>query len=72
MDSATAQLITAAKSACGDSQLGQDFSAGSVGAAILTAKGSIYTGICICLGCGLGFCAGAAAVAEMLKHRDSY
>ncbi len=72
MDRITAQLITAAKSVCGDFQLTEDFSAGSVGAAILTAKGSIYTGICICLGCGLGFCAEAAAVAEMLKHRETH
>lgn len=72
MDRTTAQLITAARSVCGDFRLAEDFSAGSVGAAILTAKGSIYTGICICLGCGLGFCAEAAAVAEMLKHRETH
>ncbi|UCD22155.1 MAG: cytidine deaminase [Chloroflexota bacterium] len=72
MDTTTAQLITAAKSVCGRFQLTDDFSAGSVGAAILTAEGSIYTGICIDLGCGLGFCAEAAAMAEMLKHRETH
>lgn len=72
MDRTTAQFIAAARSVCGDFQLTEDFSAGSVGAAILTAQGSIYTGICICLGCGLGFCAEAAAVAEMLKHRETH
>jgi len=72
MDITTAQLIVAAGSVCGDFQLTEDFSAGSGGAAILTAQGSIYTGICICLGCGLGFCAEAAAVAEMLKHRETH
>jgi len=72
LDTTTAQLITAAKSVCGSFQLTEDFSAGSVGAAILTAEGSIYTGICIDLGCGLGFCAEAATMAEMLKHRETH
>jgi len=72
MDRTTEQLIASARAVCGDFQLTEDFSAGGVGAAILTAKGSIYTGICICLACGLGFCAEAAAVAEMLKHRETH
>jgi cytidine deaminase len=72
LDGTTAQLIAAARSVCGDFQLTGDFSAGSVGAAILIENGNIYTGICICLGCGLGFCAEAAAVAEMLKHRETH
>lgn len=50
----------------------EDFSAGSVGAAILTADGNVYTGICIDLACGLGFCAEVAAVAEMLRHRETH
>ena len=64
-------LIAAARSVCGDFPLQDDFSAGSVGAAIRTAAGHIYTGICIDLGCGLGFCAEVAAIAEMLKHRET-
>jgi cytidine deaminase len=43
-----------------------------VGAAILTAKGNVYTGICIDLACGLGFCAEVAALAEMLKARETH
>lgn len=72
MDRATEQLIAAARAVCGEFQLTDDFSAGGVGAAILTAKGNTYTGICIDLGCGLGFCAEVAAVAEMLKHRETH
>jgi cytidine deaminase len=65
------QLIEAAKSVAGEFKLREEFSAGSVGAAIRTAKGNIYTGICIDLACGLGFCAEVAAVAEMLKARET-
>ncbi len=45
-------------------------SAGTVGAALLTTSGNIYTGICIDLPCSIGFCAEHAAVAEMLKHGE--
>jgi cytidine deaminase len=72
MNEAKAKLIKAAKVVCGAFKLREDFSAGSVGAAILTAKGNIYTGICIDLACGLGFCAEVAAVAEMLKARETH
>ena len=48
-----------------------DFSAGSVGAALLTAKGNVYTGINIELACGIGFCAEHSAIAEMLKNRET-
>ncbi|MCL6432002.1 MAG: cytidine deaminase [Anaerolineae bacterium] len=71
MDETTSRLIEAATAVCGEFRLGKDFSAGSVGAALLTADGHIYTGICIDLACGLGFCAEVAAMAEMLKHRET-
>jgi cytidine deaminase len=72
MNDTRAKLIAAAKAVCGAFRLREDFSAGSVGAAILTAKGNIYTGICIDLACGLGFCAEVAAVADMLKARETH
>jgi cytidine deaminase len=65
-------LMAAAQAVCGPFRLREDFSAGSVGAAILTARGSIYTGLCIDLACGLGFCAEVAAIAEMLKARETH
>ena len=71
MDEARAELIEAARAVCGDFSLRKDLSAGGVGAAIRTAKGDIYTGICIDLACGLGFCAEVAAIAEMLKQRET-
>lgn len=45
--------------------------AGSVGAALHAADGRIYTGVCIDLACGIGFCAEASATAEMLKQRTT-
>ena len=65
-------MIEAAQAVRGSFRLRRDFSAGTVGAAIQTADGNIYTGICIDLACGLGFCAEAAAVAEMLKQRETH
>jgi cytidine deaminase len=47
-----------------------DFTAGSVATALITNKGNIYTGICLEVACGIGFCAEHAAIAEMLKHRE--
>jgi cytidine deaminase len=72
MNGSKSKLIEAAKNVCGSFRLRKDFSAGSVGAAILTAKGNTYTGICIDLACGLGFCAEVAALAEMLKARETH
>lgn len=40
-------------------------------AALLTAGGNVYTGVCLDTACSLGFCAEHAAVAEMLKARES-
>ncbi len=73
MKSEDARLIEAAQAVWGGFQLreDEDLSAGTVGAAIRTVDGNIYTGICIDLACGLGFCAEVAAVAEMLKHRET-
>ena len=46
-------------------------SAGGVAAALETASGRIYTGINLDLACGIGTCAEHAAVAEMLKARET-
>ena len=48
-----------------------DCRAGDVAAALVTAAGNVYTGICIDTACSLGFCAEHAAVAEMLKAGEA-
>lgn len=65
------ELIAAARKVHGEFRLTEDLSAGGVGAALLTRSGKIFTGICLDLTCGLGMCAERAAVAEMLKSRET-
>ncbi|KYK29813.1 MAG: hypothetical protein AYK23_04935 [Candidatus Proteinoplasmatales archaeon SG8-5] len=43
---------------------------GSVGAALVTADGEIFTGVCLDLACGIGFCAEHSAIAGMISHSD--
>ncbi len=65
-------LISEARKYAGEFKLSTDWlSAGSVSAAILTPTGKVYTGICIDAACGIGFCAEHAAVADMLKDRET-
>ncbi|HET7464500.1 MAG TPA: cytidine deaminase [Longimicrobium sp.] len=52
-------------------QPSDDVQAGGVAAALVTAAGNVYTGICIDTASSLGFCAEHAAVAEMLKAREA-
>ncbi len=66
------ELIEEARKIVGEYKLSNaDFSAGSVGAALLTTKGNVYTGINIEVACGIGFCAEHSAIAEMLKKRET-
>ena len=65
------KLEQCAKQVCNPRQLSKNSYAASVGAAIVTDRGNIYTGVCIDLPCGLGFCAEQAAAAEMLKHGET-
>lgn len=44
--------------------------AGSVGAALLTERGNIYTGICIDTACSLGMCAERNAIGTMLTQGE--
>jgi cytidine deaminase len=55
----------------GKFQCSKDCFAGGVAAALLAASGEIFTGICIDSACSLGFCAEHAAIAEMLKRRQT-
>ena len=65
------ELIAVATKLVGEFRTSEDCTAGGVAAALVTRSGNIYTGICIDTACSLGFCAEHAAVAEMLKARES-
>jgi cytidine deaminase len=66
------QLIVEAKAILGEFQLSsKGLIAGNVSCALITNKGNIYTGICLDLACGIGFCAEHSAISEMLKARET-
>jgi len=48
-----------------------DMTASTVAAAIRTKSGRTYTGVCLHVSCGIGFCAEHAAIAEMIKGRET-
>jgi len=64
-------LIAKAREVAGMFSLGGELSAGTVGCALLTKAGNVYTGICVDVYCGIGFCAEHSAIAEMLKGRET-
>ncbi len=64
-------LKAAASAVVGRFTCSEDCVVGKVAAAVLSDSGEIYTGICIDSACSLGFCAEHAAIAEMLKHRQT-
>ena len=66
-----AELIAVANTLVGGFRTSDDCVAGGVAAAILSRSGHVYTGICIDTGSSMGFCAEHAAVAEMMKARES-
>ncbi len=63
-------LYERAKSVQNERKLSPLMEVGSVGAAILTDKGNIYTGICIDTACGMGMCAERNAIANMLTNGE--
>ena len=66
------ELIETAQRYVGEFQLSQEWTvAGAVACALQTDQGNVYTGICVELLCGIGFCAEHSAVAEMLKNRET-
>ncbi|MBI1374954.1 MAG: cytidine deaminase [Phycisphaera sp.] len=65
------ELIAAATEVQGHLPLGDGYDAAAVGAALRTESGRVFTGVSVELACGIGFCAEHAAIAEMLKHRET-
>lgn len=64
-------LYKQAKSVLNPRRLSETAEAGSVGAALITATGNIYTGVCIDTACSMGFCAEHAAAAAMITAGES-
>ena len=66
------ELITLATSLARPFTPSADCSCATVAAALVTADSNVFTGVCVDTACSLGFCAEHAAVAEMLKARQSH
>jgi cytidine deaminase len=59
-------LVHRARDICNPRMLSESASCGSVGAALESAQGDVYVGICVDTSSSLGFCAEHAAAAAML------
>lgn len=66
-----AQLIEKVQSVLGERQLSENSSCASVAAAIESASGNVYLGVCIDTPCSMGFCAEHAAIAAMVTAGES-
>lgn len=66
-----AELVAAATALAGELRTSDTCVAGEVAAALVSASGRVYSGVCIDTASSLGFCAEHAAIAEMLKARES-
>ncbi|MEO0992920.1 MAG: cytidine deaminase [Pseudomonadota bacterium] len=65
-----AALIEAASSVVNRIRSGE-IEAGQVGAAIRSASGTVYLGVCIDAPCGIGFCAEHAAIGAMVTAGET-
>lgn len=65
------ELYEIAKNKAKPWQIAKHTCVGKVGAAILTDRGNVYTGVDIETPCSMGFCAEHAAIAEMLKAGEN-
>lgn len=64
-------LLKIAKETLNPRQLSRSSEAGAVAAALMSAKGNIYKGVCIDTPCGMGFCAEHAAISAMITGGES-
>jgi cytidine deaminase len=65
------QLIECAQSVLHWRQLTDECIVGEVAAALLTSQGTIYVGVSISAGCGIGFCAEHSAIAAMVTAGET-
>jgi cytidine deaminase len=65
------ELYQKAKSVLNPRRLSEVAEAGGVGAALLTAGGQVYTGVCIDTSSSMGFCAEHAAAAAMITAGEN-
>lgn len=64
-------LYEAAKKVLNPREISQWVEAGGVAAAVETASGNIYTGVCVDTACTLGICAERNAIFHMITNGES-
>ncbi len=57
-----------AKAVVNPIKISEQMCSGGVGAAVITKKGNIYTGVCIDTDCSLGMCAERNAISTMITN----
>ncbi|MCL2843548.1 MAG: cytidine deaminase [Oscillospiraceae bacterium] len=65
------ELIACTEKVFGSRKIANNAWAGSVAAALSSENGNIYTGVCIDVCSGMGFCAEHAAIAAMITAGES-
>ena len=71
MDKDFFKLYSIAKKLAKKKRLNEYVKYGHVGAALMTDKGNIYSGVAITCTCQIGFCAEHSAISEMLKNNEN-
>lgn len=62
------RLYDCAKKAVNPKKISEQICSGGVGAAVVSNKGNIYTGVCIDTDCSLGMCAERNAISTMITN----
>ena len=63
-------VYNAAKAVVNPKKISEQISSGGVGAAVVTKKGNIYTGVNIDTDCSLGMCAERNAISTMITNGE--
>lgn len=64
------RLYDCAKKAVNPKKISEQICSGGVGAAVVSNKGNIYTGVCIDTDCSLGMCAERNAISTMITNQE--
>lgn len=63
-------VYNAAKTVVNPKRISEQMCSGGVGAAVVSKKGNIYTGVCIDTDCSLGMCAERNALSTMITNGE--
>lgn len=63
-------VYNAARAVVNPQKISEQICSGGVGAAVVTKKGNIYTGVCIDTDCSLGMCAERNAISTMITNGE--